>query len=99
MSELWERVRADQLKVGDVFKPGVNFPPTKVERIEEGGWIKTEIYPVASNDPVLRRVDPSDDPRVLRRALEIACTDKDDDLFHEYCIDQARRELEAEATQ
>lgn len=43
-----------------------------------------------------RRVDPADDPRVLRRALEIACTDKDDDLFHEYCIELARRELESE---
>ena len=71
VNELWEIVRVDQLKVGDVvldLRGGViesyEIDPELVE-IAKGS--PKSFYP-----PKLRRVDPADDPRVLRRALEIA---------------------------
>lgn len=102
--ELWEIVRVDQLKVGDVvldLRGGViesyEIDPELVE-IAKGS--PKSFYP-----PKLRRVDPADDPRVLRRALELLF----DQLYDGFCranamdhsinlaIDQARRELETEA--
>lgn len=107
-SELWEIVRADELVPDDVYTCDSRLDPIRIHNLHHargiwrGGGIVTlhlsgeNRVSLAEHQLVFRRVDPADDPRVLRRALEIACTDKDDDLFHEYCVELARRELESE---
>lgn len=108
--ELWEVVRADQLKVGDVIiKTQCARYALKVQHIEEGEKLVCldNAYPVSFNSKVLRRIPDADDPRVLRRALDLA--EKNSvvgDAFGRMCqgpsaedyIDQARRELESEAS-
>lgn len=100
--EFWEIVRADQLKVGDVVKIGFHHPADAVAVIE-GGWIRTNQYGISYETMVLRRIPDADDPRVLRRALEIAIDSANYDLgdaalptYADRIIDQARHELESE---
>lgn len=97
-SELWEIVRADQVKAGDVVSAyPVHFEMEVTEEIL-GTWRFED-----EDDYMYRRVDPADDPRVLRRALELLITSGGDRLPYdserqiiEQYIDQARRELESE---
>lgn len=113
-SELWEIVRADELKVGDVatwgspddfeefeiksIKPVFDEDGEATEEIEVG--IGPNVSIDLGNEENLFRRCTGPSPEVLMRALEIACIDKaeTDSQFTEYCIELARRELEQERT-
>ena len=99
--ELWERVRSDEVRVGDV----VSAFPIRYEM-----EVKKEILDTwqfdDEDDFIYRRIPDADDPRVLRRALEIAHGEiesingnkyfpRDTDSIESY-IDQAIRELKIE---
>lgn len=101
MSELWEIVRADELKVGDVV---LDLRGGAIDSYEVG----PELVEIAKNSPKnfyppkLRRISDADDPRVLRRALENELTPprlkrSDAKFLVEMAIDEARKELESEA--
>lgn len=103
--ELWEIVRADELKVGDFVAFGENYASGEITGTAQHylglGMVQTVsgvggVILDGEDVTVFRRINPADNPRVLRRALEIACTDNDYDLFHDYCIVLAQRELESE---
>lgn len=84
--ELWEVVRVQDLKRGDYVKVSNLdvYPPFEVSSVKKlgTGSFCYEIKPdfgyhidkmyFSDEGCVFRRVDPTDDSRVLRRALEIA---------------------------
>ena len=84
--ELWEIVRADELKVGDVIVDEVIFDDDDdfgLATIGEIRHTETRVfyrykngsgteYSLAKKRAVFRRIPDADDPRVLRRALRLA---------------------------
>lgn len=77
--EPWEIVRADELKVGDVVTIEPDLAPWVMDSVRStdshlfyrGDGIPIE-YSMPRERNIFRRVDPADDPRVLRKALELA---------------------------
>lgn len=110
--ELWEIVRADELKVGDVVSFSEYCASGEITGIAPHylgiGMVQTvkDVGGVMLDSPdvtVFRRVDPADDPRVLRRAMRLIHFALYDEKVHvpmagdpQNYIDQARRELESE---
>lgn len=92
MKPLYELVTAAELKVGDVVRCLINTGDVLVTEETLDGYTRF------GKCERLRRLPATEDPRVLRRALEIACTDKQeiDEQFSDFCIDLARKELETE---
>jgi hypothetical protein len=92
MTPIYELVTAAELKVGDVvfdLRYG-----TQKEYTVDLGWFEIiqgapEFYP-----PTLRRLPATDDPRVLRRALENAVDEVDIPNYADELIEDARKELE-----
>ena len=111
--ELWEIVRADELVPDDIYTCDPRLKPANVDRLWRGGGAVT-LYlsgdhslmnPVslAAHQPVFRRIPDADDPRVLRRAIELCVrfiwtVDEEFETNPESWIDQARRELESEGS-
>lgn len=117
--ELWEIVRIQDLMPGDYVKVSNLdiYPPFSVSSVKilgtgsfcyeikpEFGYHVDKMY-FSDEGCILRRIPDADDPRVLRRALDLA--EKNSvvgDAFGRMCqgpsaedyIDQARRELESE---
>ena len=109
--ELWEIVRADELKVGDVVFSEYYMQGVTLERHEDGDppwlWQANEGESWGfDNGPIFRRIPDADDPRVLMRALEMAVNEIEArDRYgtspnpkEKDFIDQARREFESEAS-
>lgn len=110
MKAAYEIVRAEELRAGDAYAFGsfdelYQFVASRVERVSEGVRVvvdetedRIELnHAFLYGEGVARQLPPERNPEVLMRALEIACTEKDDDGFPEYCIELAIRELESEA--
>lgn len=108
--ELWEIVRADELKTGDAIKESArdwNMTVTQID-VEDRCVCVDGGPPFRFKTTVFRRVSDADDPRVLRRALEIAHGEiesingnkyfpRETDPIGSY-LDQARHELESEGS-
>ena len=67
--ELWKSFRVSNLRSGDMVS--ISCTPTEVSP-RSGSWSNKVADKIYFPEKVFRRVDPADDPRVLRRALEIA---------------------------
>lgn len=111
MKPAYEIVRITDIRPGDIVKvsnldvyPVFTVASVKVngkgslcyEIKPEFGYSVHKMY-FSDEGCIYRQLPPERNPEVLMRALEIACIDKDDNLFHEYCIELAIRELEREA--
>lgn len=90
--ELWERVRSDEVRVGDV----VSAYPVRCEMEVTKEILDTWQFD-DEDDFIYRRISDADDPRVLMRALAIAeLHDPSPFGTAKQWIDQARHELESE---
>lgn len=108
--ELWEIVRADELKIGDVVFCEYHGTGITLERHEDGDppWLWEANGGESwgfENEPIFRRVPDTDDPRVLRRALRLAIFALYDEKLYvptaadpKNYLDQARRELKSEGS-
>jgi hypothetical protein len=96
MTAIYEIVTHAELKVGDVVLEDLHGQEYAI--LPSFFW--DGIY---EDDRILRRLPATDDPRVLRRALEVAAIDgpgnPEIETVHEQVFDwieQARKELESE---
>lgn len=116
--ELWEIVRADELRAGDALVIAeadelCRYVALRIDRSKLGIYVavdKTEHRDEENlgflyDETVLRRIHDADDPRVLRRALQMAIfrifeLDRHSVAIASpnYYIDQARHEMESERT-
>lgn len=99
--ELWEIANAGQLKPGDVIiRIDADAPEAVIEnRLIPGHvLIQTDaVFGKLKGDfKVFRRVDPADDPRVLRKAVDIMHERGNLRWGVEEWIEIAREELESE---
>lgn len=74
MKDLWEPVQVYNVNVGDVVMINTyGHPATIYEgQIDKYGGIGLAGYYLHSHDTVFRRIPETEDPRVLRRALDLA---------------------------
>jgi hypothetical protein len=90
---IYELVSVLEVKAGDIIKSydGCDVTWTEIDCAKASSW---------ENDEVFRRLPATEDPRVLRRALELACGNpRLHDAFDPVgeCIEQATKEIESEA--
>jgi hypothetical protein len=100
MKAIYELVSVLEVKAGDIIKSydGCDVTWAEIDCAKASSW---------KNDEVFRCLPATEDPRVLRRALELACHEiakglnVDDpawaDVFAKDRIEQANKELESEA--
>lgn len=105
MKELWEQVQVYNVNAGDVIMINTYGHPARIDAsdIDKYGGIPS--LDLHCEQTVFRRIPDAEDPRVLRRALELACQDtatydewNDHDWIGtpELYLERARRELESE---
>jgi hypothetical protein len=93
MKAIYELVSVLEVKAGDIIKSydGCDVTWAEIDCAKASSW---------KNDEVFRRLPATEDPRVLRRALEVSSTmwdiDSVDDAVKMW-IEQATKELESEA--
>ena len=104
MKEVYEIVKAEELRVGDVVKESAREYASTVRHVEvEDKCVLTNGgVPYGFKTAIFRQLPPERNPDVLKRALQIAVSEP---RLHDrfdllgWCMDKAIEELESEARQ